>query len=1250
MDKASFHELLVAADEAVAFTEIKQTHTHLDSVTQTGNTFEKSVLDIANQGAKAGTWHGGHQQQEMKEASLTSATLGNTKDESFMSAGDVSDSNSDDDGLDDGDFSAASKSTAPVIPPRGLHTGFSLPVDEREKSRWFRILSPRETKGIDGPYTESELKLMYRQQELTDNTMLWTEGQKDWEQLLFMSELRPRLLPKPMMPPKQGDDISASAEVFNPIAALPDKLDAMNAEAFDSLPIHRHCSRCGALAVGHMRGVGENSIDMIGLRKSLSYPDGKMASEVVPGLLYCGNTGASKLNPILDQGITLVINCTNNMGNPIEKLPYFRCRTIPLVDKPKGVATDEVMTKIIDQLEKCYDWIELERLNPEKALLSDPLQMASRIVEKTDKFGRPFKTTEDVAIKIRIGKEKRTPRVLLWSRKGLDRPCFVAAAYMIRHYGMSVDRCMSLLEISRPGMLISRYYKNVLEAYGRKYTKGEMLCLDCLNLAKHNHTHTTQNELMFDNFDLFKEDDGGGANNNNDDAVESKKLAMYLDMVPSESEATKITRLGDVNVYLPKLYFGHSLQSGWTGLLDLNLYGRPLGDVTICDLFDALHTTCVSKQLRTICMGSTRCGDSGIAAIQKALCANPEYLLEQQLKERMQLESVVEEKHSDVIDSTSLSTDTATQHKSSSSGSGSGSSSSSSATNNKRPASSPGGSPGAPEAAPGRTAGQRGQLMGNESSMLSSQVSSMVAASLLASEELIDLDISDNKIGLTGSKSIAELIRQIGSLINLNVSYNDLTDAGCAIVIGSMTPPVDEFASEDAPSNASTAANAQEAPVSSEKMVKDMRYNRSITSLDISCTCASKVTMAILLDTFRYNDILINFVADNNVGLKPNELKYILNSIRSYNKTLQNLSLADNHLSVKTSGYMFRLLENWELPLMTLDVTKCGLTHSHITILCQYMVLTKTLKRFIISSNEIGDEAAADLAYAIKVLTPEEKADSIVRTRERRIESGDSKKEIQADEERNARMEAEGLGHKGPPLEYVDFSHMGLNPFGSKELLKSVCTRKTVKRMKLSGNSLGTDMEPIVSWLETAHLEDIHLNNCKLGTKGAGSIMRVISDASGKEPSVLGSHVKALDLASNNISDDIAPDLVLLMNNNMVIEYLDLGFNALTHALKEPVDKAYNVVSSSTVEKKILNLHINVVGNKCNPYMLGEPGMARSKSIFRYGIGSMQTDDLNDGFSHIHQTSRRHHFARKAANDQKIFENHELQWPIRHMN
>ena len=115
------------------------------------------------------------------------------------------------------------------------------------------------------------------------------------------------------MPPRQGKE--SEGDSYNPILSLPEKSDAFNAEALDDMPMTHSCSRCGSIAVGHMPGVGENSVDLVSLRKTMPWSNGEVASEVVPGLIWAGNASAAKLNPILDQGITLVINCTNNMGN-----------------------------------------------------------------------------------------------------------------------------------------------------------------------------------------------------------------------------------------------------------------------------------------------------------------------------------------------------------------------------------------------------------------------------------------------------------------------------------------------------------------------------------------------------------------------------------------------------------------------------------------------------------------------------------------------------------------------------------------------------------------------------------------------------------------------------------------------------------------------------------------------------------------------------------------------------------------------
>jgi hypothetical protein len=377
----------------------------------------------------------------------------------------------------------------------------------------------------------------------------------------------------------------------------------------------------------------------------------------------------------------------------------------------------------------------------------------------------------------------------------------------------------------------------------------------------------------------------------------------------------------------------------------------------------------------------------------------------------------------------------------------------------------------------------------------------------------------------------------------------------------------------------------------------------------------------------------------------------MLNSFRSYNRTIQCLSFADMPLSVKTFGNLARLLETGSFPLQVLDITKTELRKQHIETLCDYLIRSRHLKRLSIGSNEIGDDAACALALACKRLTAEEKEERRTRERTKKLEDGLKLRDIEREEHEQASLERAGMRNSdGPPLVSVDFSHMGLSPRGSKALLQAACTRETLTHLNLSGNDLGTDLEPLRPWLEAAHLQDVHVNNCKLGSVGAATILSAVSKASCN----LGSSIRALDLSSNDISDIIAPELVNVLNNNMSIEVLDLGFNAITNGARDKLTKAFAVTSGSRVEKKVYSLHINVVGNKCDPYMLGEPGMSRSKAGFRFGVGPAMSDSLNDGYSHISQISRTHYFGRKAANDKLLSMSDDaaenFQYPIKHLN
>ena len=201
----------------------------------------------------------------------------------------------------------------------------------------------------------------------------------------------------------------------------------------------------------------------------------------------------------------------------------------------------------------------------------------------------------------------------------MDRPCVIAMAYMIRQYGITYDKAMSIVELARPGASICKYYKKMLQEWSKRYTKGELLCIDCVNSAKEVTTHSTFNEELLSPSGMLREI---GREKIEENPKYTNQLAAYIDMIPEGNESTKITRLGDVSVYLPKIYHGTSVQSGWTGLLDLELTGRALGDDTLFDLFEAFSHAGVSTMLRTITLRSNGITSKGAKALLEGLTGN----------------------------------------------------------------------------------------------------------------------------------------------------------------------------------------------------------------------------------------------------------------------------------------------------------------------------------------------------------------------------------------------------------------------------------------------------------------------------------------------------------------------------------------------------------------------------------------------------------------------------------------------------
>jgi hypothetical protein len=148
----------------------------------------------------------------------------------------------------------------------------------------------------------------------------------------------------------------------------------------------------------------------------------------------------------------------------------------------------------------------------------------------------------------------------------------------------------------------------------------------------------------------------------------------------------------------------------------------------------------------------------------------------------------------------------------------------------------------------------------------------------------------------------------------------------------------------------------------------------------------------------------------------------------------------------------------------------------------------------------------------------------------------------------------------------------------------------------------------------------------------------------------LGAELRVLHLADNDLHDSAAEAVNRLLNANMRLEVLDLGFNKFTPECADVMQSAKGVDSSTRKEKKLLSLHVNMMGNTCDPFMLDMPGMARSKSGFRFGIKASVEDEINNGFSHVPEAARQLHKMRMASNEasQRAFDRFQL--PINQMS
>lgn len=215
-----------------------------------------------------------------------------------------------------------------------------------------------------------------------------------------------------------------------------------------------------------------------------------------------------------------------------------------------------------------------------------------------------------------------------------------------------------------------------------------------------------------------------------------------------------------------------------------------------------------------------------------------------------------------------------------------------------------------------------------------------------------------------------------------------------------------------------------------------------------------------------------------------------------------------------------------------------------------------------------------------------------------------------------------------PPLKYIDISNCSLKSEGCGKVMNAMVCKSFWRYLDLSGNSIGFDNFYFFEKIALLKVKELVLSSCQLKTKGACSILDLLV-----RENALRSNLRFLSLNDNEICDSVVDSLCRMLEINVDLEYLDLGFNKISNLHSKEYKKAIAVKSNSKIERKLYELTVNLVGNPCDPYLLDTPGMTRAKSNFLFGIQQNINDPLNSGYTHIPYRARGGFLARKKMDD-----------------
>jgi len=897
------------------------------------------------------------------------------------------------------------------------------------------------------------------------------------------------------------------------------------------------------------------------------------ASEILPGFLWIGDASSSKRLTINNLGITLVINCTSNMKNLAAEVNIFRCRDGPIPEKPKKSLSQQEKADIFDTLEKVYDWIEFERISPDKAKLIDiaPSELGNfnpgkRESKKISALKRQTSTKDNFSAKVPAIITKPTSRVLLWSRLGTDRACFVAAAYLIKSYGLQASSAVDLIAHHRAKVAISPQYLNLLDVWSARYTLGVTVCVDCAEavtqpLSSRNRGAGGES--------LQRLMDGNALVLSHNDQDLNARYSHFEETFCSTSPSIKtnlsnpirytcdgidiLSELNDMPVshWLTKIPTGFSLTGSWSGLLDLQLAGRGLSDDSLAGLFDSMAECSLCKQLRCVDLQRNLIQHRTVRALLAGLfpvsgVSTPDdYFFDDQLRIK-DVEQDMNLMHLDL------------------------------------------------------SYNELNELgvrfltyllrLCNTVSWLSiegNQLGDALCADFLVclqkpSTPFLDFPISNSSSSVVQSKFSLEKLTSFKSL-------------------GPSRPATSSSVNSKLGSTSAAAIFQDEEELLD--VTQQLLHNSSLTDLRLGLNHLAEAAAEALAEVLQSNAVLGCVCLQLSDEIPPEQIFKLCASVRLGNPFMQELCLAETPLTVGCVEAYLQMAACCS-QLRRIDLHNCRLRHMHLRNVSKWLLSCSGLRHLDLHHNPLGDKAAGLLAQLL---------------------AGDA-----PCEEENEQKEVKEEKRAPPRLTYLDLSGCGLGKVGAGLIAEALAAGgHPLKTLDLSGNHLGCDCSNFLVSLSKCGISELRLAECGLQSAGASHLFQLLS-----QPLPLTSSLRALLLGENGISDSATPSLCALLQDNFTLQLLDLGFNDFSSHSAGPLQQACKVSSDSSMARKVLGLTMNLLGNPCEAHMQDTPALARAKTAFLWGTKPSRVFPQAGGFGHIAARARGPFLVQKLLSDQ----------------